>query len=93
VEAGETLARDGVALAERTDAVNQHATALLDLVDVLRVARRRGEAISVVESALALFERKGNVPGAARATELLAELGGNGPGTGRKAPDGAFRAA
>ena len=66
-EAGEALAREGVALAERTDAVNQHAMALLDLADVLRVAQRPDEAVPVVEGALALFERKGNVPDAARA--------------------------
>ncbi len=93
LEAGEALAREGVALAERTDAVNQHAMALLDLADVLRVAQRPGEAVPVVESALALFERKGNVPDAARARDLLAELRDARPRPRRKAPDGAFRAA
>jgi hypothetical protein len=93
VEGGEALARDGVALAERTDAVNQHAHVLLDLADVLRVAQRSGDAVPVVESALALFEGKGNVADGARARDLLAELGKNGPGPRGKAPDGAFRAA
>jgi tetratricopeptide (TPR) repeat protein len=92
-ETAEALAREGVALAERTDAVNQHAAALLDLADVLRIAQRSDEAVPIVENALALFERKGNVPAARRARDLLAELSNDGPGPERKASGEAFRAA
>jgi DNA-binding SARP family transcriptional activator/tetratricopeptide (TPR) repeat protein len=92
-EAGETFAREGVALAERTDALNQHAKALLDLAEVLRTGGRTDEAASAAESALALYERKGNVPDAARARDVLTPLRGDDPGTTQKAPNGAFRAA
>ena len=88
---GEALAREGVALAERTDALNQHAKASLDLAEVMRLADRRDEAAAVVEGALSLYERKGNVPDAARARDLLTELRDASPGSPRKAPDGAFR--
>ena len=46
----------------------------MDLAEVLRLAGRAEEAVSVVEQAVALFERKGIVPAAEAARSLLAEL-------------------
>jgi predicted ATPase/class 3 adenylate cyclase len=67
----ERLAREGVALIEQTDHLDGHGDALLDLADVLRLAGRDDEAVPVVEAALELYERKGNVVSAVRARELL----------------------
>jgi DNA-binding SARP family transcriptional activator/tetratricopeptide (TPR) repeat protein len=74
-ETAEALAREGVALAEQTDAVNQHAQALLDLAEVLHVGDRSGEARPLVERALSLYEQKGNVSDAARTKAVLDQLG------------------
>jgi DNA-binding SARP family transcriptional activator len=71
VEAAESLAREAVALAARTDFLVVHGDALLALATVLRAARRPGEAIPFLERALALYERKGNLPAAAGARSLL----------------------
>jgi len=92
VELGEALGREGVALAEGTDAINQHAKALLDLAEVHVIAGRPGEAAPGIEGALALYERKGNLPDTARARDVLANLGELKAGARRKAPGGAFRA-
>ena len=67
---GETLAREAVAIAARTDAVSQHAKALLDLAEVLRLAGR-SEATPVVVEALALFRAKENQVGTEQAESLL----------------------
>lgn len=65
------------ALGERTDPEllrelmgSYHAEARM----ILRTADRQGEAREAAEEAVALFERKGNVVGAARANALLVEL-------------------
>jgi len=47
---------------------------LLDLAEVLRLAGRAEEAVSVVKQAVELFERKGIVPAIEAAQSLLAEL-------------------
>jgi thioredoxin-like negative regulator of GroEL len=70
----EELARAAVALAERTDFLNQHADALLDLVEVLAAAGRASEAQSVVGEALGLYERKGNILAAESARRRLERL-------------------
>jgi len=67
----ERLAREAVALAERTDWPSDHGDALLDLGEVLFAAGRRDEAESSVREALAFFREKGNVVAAARAESLL----------------------
>jgi hypothetical protein len=43
----------------------------LDLGEVLRVGGRRDEAVSVLEEALSLYERKGNIAAAAKTRALL----------------------
>jgi hypothetical protein len=70
----EALAGEAVALAARTDFLNFNGDALVDLAGVLRIAGRSGDAIPVVEEAIALYERKGNVVSAAKARALLEEL-------------------
>jgi len=61
----ESLARDAVGRAEATDALNQHARALLDLAEVLRLDGRNDEAAAAGGAALALYARKGNLAAAA----------------------------
>jgi hypothetical protein len=64
-------AREAVDLAETTDGLSLHGDALMDLAGVFSVSGRTSEAISALEAALELYERKGNVVSAARATETL----------------------
>ena len=61
----EALALDAVGRAVPTDALNQHARALLDLAEVLRLDGRDADADASVGAALELYARKGNVAGAA----------------------------
>jgi tetratricopeptide (TPR) repeat protein len=70
----EKLARAAVALAARTDFLNQHADALLELAAVLAGAGRTPEARAAVGEALGLYERKGNRVAAARARWGLERL-------------------
>jgi tetratricopeptide (TPR) repeat protein len=71
----EELAADAVGLAERTDFLNQHADALLDLAEVRRLTGRTAEARTPAEQAVRLFEQKGNVVSAARGKVFLRSLG------------------
>jgi class 3 adenylate cyclase/tetratricopeptide (TPR) repeat protein len=70
--AAEDLAREAVALAQPTDALDMRADALVDLVEVLRLVGRKDEPKGVLEDALRLYEQKGNVVSAARARDVLA---------------------
>jgi tetratricopeptide (TPR) repeat protein len=65
------LARDATQIASATDWLPLHADSLLDLGIVLRLGGRSDEAISQIERALQLYERKGNVVGAAHCAALL----------------------
>jgi class 3 adenylate cyclase/tetratricopeptide (TPR) repeat protein len=67
----ETLARDAVALIAPTDLLSHHGDAMLDLAEVLRTISRTDEYHGVVQTALSLYEEKGNVIGAARTRALL----------------------
>jgi class 3 adenylate cyclase/tetratricopeptide (TPR) repeat protein len=73
-KAAEALAGESVAIWAERDNRLWHGFALLDLAEVLRLAGRAEEAVSVVEQAVELFERKGIVPAAEGARSLLAEL-------------------
>jgi class 3 adenylate cyclase/tetratricopeptide (TPR) repeat protein len=70
----EALARGAVGLIERSDDLNSHAEALLDLGEVLRLAGQAAPAIDAGRDALQLFEAKGNVVDAARARRIVSEL-------------------
>jgi tetratricopeptide (TPR) repeat protein len=61
------LAREAVAIAMRTDFLSLHGDALLNLADTLELAGRQAESRAAAAEALALYERKENVVGAARA--------------------------
>jgi len=72
-EEGTDLAREAVRLIERTDLLCDHADALLDLAEVLRLDPRptAHEEQNLALKALSLYEQKGNVASAARARSLL----------------------
>ena len=73
LEQAESLAREAVKIGAETDYFDLHAGALLDLAEVLRGAAKAGEARTALEEAVALYERKGNLVGAARAKAALEE--------------------
>jgi DNA-binding SARP family transcriptional activator len=65
------LADDIVRLADTTDGLNQVAAARLACAEVLGVAGLISDANRVIEQAIRLFDRKGNVVGASHARDLL----------------------
>ena len=72
------LARTAVALGDESDDLANRPDATLDLAEVLELAGQREEAMTELEHALALYERKGNLVMAARARERLADMRGMG---------------
>jgi class 3 adenylate cyclase/tetratricopeptide (TPR) repeat protein len=70
----ERLAREAADMSSKTDALETRADSLLDLAEVLRIAGRSAETTSIIEEALALYERKQHFVGVERARGLLAEL-------------------
>jgi hypothetical protein len=72
-QAGEAiaLAREAVGLLEPTDLLSHRADAMLDLAEVLRACAQDGDRRGAVQTALQLYEAKGNVAAAARARRLL----------------------
>jgi predicted ATPase/class 3 adenylate cyclase len=68
--AAETLAREAVVLAEKTDLLNTQGDTLADLGEVLALAGRHAEAASVLEQAAERFERKGNLASLERVRAL-----------------------
>jgi class 3 adenylate cyclase/tetratricopeptide (TPR) repeat protein len=74
----ETLGRQAVELIAQTEDVVTHSNTLMDLGEVLRMTGKMGEAASVLNEALAICERKGDVVSAARA-RALAEQTDQGP--------------
>lgn len=71
-EEAENLAREAVQLAEQTDDLGSQATAIRDLAEVLDLAGKTQDVISLMRRARALFEQKGNVVAARAADDLLA---------------------
>jgi predicted ATPase/class 3 adenylate cyclase/DNA-binding winged helix-turn-helix (wHTH) protein len=70
------LAGDAVALAERSDFINDRADALVELAIVHRHAAQLEQARDALAEGLRLYKRKGNVVAARRAEAELAELAG-----------------
>jgi len=70
LEEAEALARDAVALADKTDLLNTQGDTLADLAEVLALAGRPAEAASVLQQAAEVFERKGNLASLARVRAL-----------------------
>jgi tetratricopeptide (TPR) repeat protein len=70
----EGLAREAVAIAERTDGLNDQGGALCDLAEVLAAAGRTEEAGAALGQALDRYERKKNLAMVAQLRERLAAL-------------------
>jgi class 3 adenylate cyclase/tetratricopeptide (TPR) repeat protein len=70
----ERLAREAVAIAERTDALNDQGEALCDLAEVLAAAGRTEEAGAALGQAVDRYERKKNLAMVAQLRERLAVL-------------------
>ncbi len=70
----EQLAREAVAITDRTDALNFQGDALCDLAEVLHAAGRSDEAEAALAQALERYERKKNLAMAAQVRDRLAEL-------------------
>ena len=70
----ERLAREAVAIGERTDMLDQQGSTHADLAEVLSLAGRSKEAAEALEQALARYNRKGNLVAARRIAARRAEL-------------------
>jgi class 3 adenylate cyclase/tetratricopeptide (TPR) repeat protein len=73
LEAAERYARDAVALAEQTDALNLHADSLVDLADVLTSQGDEVGADAALTEAARLYRLKGNEVSERRALGLRSE--------------------
>jgi class 3 adenylate cyclase/tetratricopeptide (TPR) repeat protein len=71
----ELLAREAVAWADPTDALEHRASSHLDLAIVLAAAGKRDEALTALDAAEPLFAQKGHTVGVARVEGLRAEIG------------------
>jgi predicted ATPase/class 3 adenylate cyclase len=76
VPAAEALAREALAIAEKTDFINERADALIDLSYVLETSSRSSEAVAAASEAMDLYTLKGNLVSAAAAGNRLAKIGG-----------------
>jgi tetratricopeptide (TPR) repeat protein len=70
----EALARQAVAMMERSDALNFQGDALRDLAEVLQAAGRSNAAAATLAQALERFERKNNLSMTTQVRHRLAEL-------------------
>jgi class 3 adenylate cyclase/tetratricopeptide (TPR) repeat protein len=70
----ERLAREAVAIGEKTDLLDAQGDAYADLGEVLSLAGKPDEAAAALEQALVRYERKGNLVMAGRARARLEEL-------------------
>jgi predicted ATPase/class 3 adenylate cyclase len=73
-ERAAVLAEEAVALASETDYLNLRGDALMDLVEVLSLGGRIGDAASRSREALEIYERKGNIVSAGRVRAMLEDL-------------------
>jgi tetratricopeptide (TPR) repeat protein len=74
LEEAERVARESVAISEKTDFVQLRARALMALGEVLQLGGRPAESRTAFEEARRLFDMKGYAMGARRAEDLLEEL-------------------
>jgi tetratricopeptide (TPR) repeat protein len=70
----ERIAREAVAIVDRSQMLNQQADAYAGLAEVLELAGKTDAARDALEQALERYERKENLVGAERARARLAEL-------------------
>ena len=73
-EAAEALAREGIAIARATDALNTRGDASLALATVLARAGKRGRAADAAKDAIAEYTAKENLVSVSRAEALLSAL-------------------
>jgi class 3 adenylate cyclase len=71
-EEGERICRESLAMIQATDFINMHGDTLVSLADVLRLSRKDAEATTLLQEALALYERKENAVSARSVRALLA---------------------
>jgi predicted ATPase/class 3 adenylate cyclase len=74
LEEAEGVAREAVALAERTDFINHRGDALVDFAIVLRQAGHDEQARAALADGLRLYREKGNFAAAGKTPEDLARL-------------------
>jgi class 3 adenylate cyclase/tetratricopeptide (TPR) repeat protein len=74
IDEAEALAREAIAVIDRSDEVNNSAHVVLGLVEVYRLAGRADDAIAALDDAIARFEQKGNVVMTERSRALRTEL-------------------
>ena len=70
----ESLAREAVALARRTDAPSLEADSLMNLAEVVRLTGEPGQVEPIVDEALSLYRAKGDLASAGRAQVLRESL-------------------
>jgi class 3 adenylate cyclase/tetratricopeptide (TPR) repeat protein len=70
IRTAEALAREAIAVAGETDALNLQGDAFASLAEVLVLARQ-GDAAEPAQQAVALYEQKGNAVAASHARDLL----------------------
>jgi hypothetical protein len=70
----DSLSTQAVRLLDQTDFLHEKAQVMMERSEILRLAGRTDDAAEALHGALNLFERKGNVVGAADARGALAEL-------------------
>jgi class 3 adenylate cyclase/tetratricopeptide (TPR) repeat protein len=73
LDADPLLAEEAVEVAELTDDLNLRADALVNLAESLRLADAPDQAADALQRAVALYEQKGNIVGAARASVIASE--------------------
>jgi class 3 adenylate cyclase/tetratricopeptide (TPR) repeat protein len=76
LQEAERLAREAVAVAERTDQLLEVGDCFVALAVVLQSAGRLEEAASAAGRALETYQRKGNLVSAKRVRRLIEEIGG-----------------
>jgi tetratricopeptide (TPR) repeat protein len=74
LERAEALAREAVELATKTDVLNDHADAFVDLAEIHALDGRREEALVEMEEAAKRYELKGNLPSLQRTRSAAAKL-------------------
>jgi tetratricopeptide (TPR) repeat protein len=74
LDAAESLARDAIAFAERSDFLNVHGDALVTLAEILERTGRADGAAKALRDAVGLYEEKGNVVSAGNAGTILERI-------------------
>ncbi len=75
----EQLAREAMAIGDRTDLIDSQGDAYGDLAEVLVLGGKRAEAERALEQALARYTRKGNLVSAERAQASLDDMTAESP--------------